>query len=94
MNFRSQIKVSTACVSRAGEPIADCGFKDKSCLFSNPNSATPETRPAYAGGSDTLQSTQSAIKTFVSPRTLALRLEAKTRRLPSGENIGKPSKVS
>jgi len=39
-------------------------------------------------------STQSAMKTFVSPWVLALRFEAKTNFLPSGENIGKPSKVS
>src|SRR5690606_20626708 len=38
--------------------------------------------------------TQSAIKTLVSPSLAALRFEAKTSFLPSGENIGKPSKVS
>ena len=41
-----------------------------------------------------LYSTQSAMKMFVSPRVLALRFEAKTSFLPSGVNIGKPSKVS
>ena len=39
-------------------------------------------------------STQSAMNTFVSPRVFALRFEAKTSFLPSGENIGKPSNVS
>ncbi len=39
-------------------------------------------------------SAQSAMKTFVSPRVFALRLDANTSFLPSGENIGKPSKVS
>lgn len=37
--------------------------------------------------------TQSAIKMFVSPRTLLFRLEAKTSLAPSWLNIGKPSKV-
>src|SRR5205085_11065595 len=41
-----------------------------------------------------IQSIQSAMKTFVSPFTFPLRFEAKTSFLPSGENIGKPSKVS
>src|SRR5262249_40207292 len=39
-------------------------------------------------------STQSARKRFVSPLTLPFRLLAKTSDLPSGENIGKPSKLS
>src|ERR1044071_7316197 len=39
-------------------------------------------------------SAQSAINTFVSPRTCEWRLDAKTSFLPSGENIGKPSNVS
>ncbi len=39
-------------------------------------------------------SIQSAMKTLVSPRFLAFRFEAKTSFLPSGENMGKPSKVS
>ena len=34
------------------------------------------------------------MKTFVSPSDFALRFEANTMRLPSGENIGNPSKVS
>src|SRR5690606_8587756 len=38
------------------------------------------------------QSTQSAMKTFVSPGVAELRFDAKTSFLPSGENIGKPSK--
>src|SRR5690606_38378298 len=37
-------------------------------------------------------STQSARKTFVSPSCAAPRLDAKTSMLPSGLNIGKPSK--
>ena len=36
----------------------------------------------------------SAMKMFVSPATLPPRLEQKTRYLPSGLNIGKPSKSS
>jgi hypothetical protein len=39
-------------------------------------------------------STQSAMKTLVSPWVFALRFEAKTSFLPLGENIGKPSNVS
>ena len=39
-------------------------------------------------------SAQSAMKTFVSPRRFPFRFEAKTSFLPSGENIGKPSKPS
>lgn len=38
-------------------------------------------------------STQSAMKTFVSPSTRASRLDANTSWAPSGENIGKPSNV-
>ena len=34
------------------------------------------------------------MKTFVSPSIFALRFDANTRCLPSGENIGKPSNVS
>ena len=34
------------------------------------------------------------MNTFVSPSALALRFEANTSFLPSGENIGKPSNVS
>ena len=34
------------------------------------------------------------MNTFVSPWLFAWRLEAKTTRLPSGENIGNPSNVS
>ena len=34
------------------------------------------------------------MKTLVSPSDFALRFDANTRRFPSGENIGKPSKVS
>ena len=41
-----------------------------------------------------VHSIQSAMNTFVSPRLLALRFDAKTNFFPSGENIGKPSKVS
>ena len=40
------------------------------------------------------QFTHSAMKTFVSPSAFALRLDANTRCLPSGENIGNPSNVS
>jgi hypothetical protein len=39
-------------------------------------------------------STQSAMKTFVSPGRLPFRFEAKTSRFPSGENMGNPSNVS
>src|SRR5215211_4635379 len=39
-------------------------------------------------------STQSAMNTFVSPGFASSRFEAKTIFLPSGENIGKPSKDS
>ena len=39
-------------------------------------------------------STQSAMKTLVSPRDFALRFDANTSFLPSGENMGKPSNVS
>src|SRR5215467_11175113 len=39
-------------------------------------------------------STQSAMKTFVSPCFAECLFDAKTSFLPSGENIGKPSKVS
>ncbi len=38
--------------------------------------------------------TQSAMKMFVSPGFFAFRFDAKTNFFPSGENIGKPSKVS
>ena len=41
-----------------------------------------------------VHSTQSAMKTSVSPCFAALRLEQKTIFLPSSENIGKPSKAS
>ncbi len=37
---------------------------------------------------------QSAMKTLVSPSTFPSRFDAKTRCLPSGENMGKPSNVS
>src|SRR5438105_12993478 len=37
------------------------------------------------------RSTQSAMKMLVSPCTLPCRLDAHTRRLPSGANIGKAS---
>ena len=41
-----------------------------------------------------VHSAQSAMKTLVSPCLAALRFEQKTIFLPSGENIGNPSKVS
>ena len=41
-----------------------------------------------------LYSTQSAMKTFVSPCDFAFRFDAKTSFFPSGENIGNPSNVS
>src|SRR5437660_542074 len=37
---------------------------------------------------------QSAMNTFVSPSTFQFRFDPKTSFFPSGENIGKPSKVS
>ncbi len=46
-----------------------------------------------AGGVGTGLSIQSATKMLVSCSTLALRLLAKTRRFPSGLNMGNPSKV-
>jgi spermidine synthase len=51
----------------------------------------PLRRAQRCGGAG--RSTHSATKMLVSPRALAPRLLAKARRRPSGENIGKPSKL-
>src|ERR1043165_6391508 len=58
-----------------------------------PLPARASSRAAVHGGPARrrVHSTQSAMKIFVSPRTLPLRFEAKTSCLPSGVNIGKPS---
>ena len=58
--------------------------------------------PAFAGAVASFQSTTSLIRLIapdglirtVSPGLAALRFEAKTSRLPSRVNIGKPSNVS
>ena len=47
-----------------------------------------------SGFRSTRYCTQSAIKTFVSPSDFAFRFDPNTSCFPSGENIGKPSKVA
>src|SRR5690606_8320012 len=57
-----------------------------------PNDAPFDSLPLAA--TVVLHSTQSAMNRFVSPPLAALRLDAQTRRLPSGLNIGNASKSS
>ncbi len=54
--------------------------------------ARPRGAPGDMGAAG--YSTQSAMKTFVSPTRLPFRFEANTSFRPSGENIGNPSKPS
>jgi radical SAM superfamily enzyme YgiQ (UPF0313 family) len=67
-------------------------FMIEPMLFVDPGSRGP--RRASRSGRSRLQSTQSAMNTFVSPRTFPFRLLAKTSFFPSRLNIGNPSKVS
>ena len=91
--------------SRSGVPAQAPLAEDETGRSSRPPSVSGPPRQR-AGGPVTLvlsarlpgvagagYSTQSTRNRLVSPGSLPPRLLAKTSRLPSGENIGKPSKV-
>src|SRR5262249_8961867 len=84
------------CAAKAHDPILAADALVQSRARTAPPSAVPvPSAPAggalnYHFGGD---STQSATNTFGSPRHLPCRLLEKASRLPSGLNMGNPSKL-
>ena len=78
--------MNCAIAASPAPPSTSDGFTESIATRSRSRSTTESMAGRFYGR-------QSAMKTFVSPGFASLRLDAKTRCLPSGENIGKPSKV-
>src|SRR6266540_2137102 len=79
---------------RARSHAARAGRTPKGRVLECTHGEWARSGPPRGGARARVYSAQSAMKTFVSPTRLPLRFEAKTSFLPSGENIGKPSKPS
>jgi hypothetical protein len=72
--------------------LEDGGEPDQGSSRRSRSNLEPGRAPADSGDRNGPYSTQSTTNRFVSPGFLPPRFEAKTSFLPSGENIGKPSK--
>jgi len=79
---------------RTGCHVARAGRTPKGRVLRRTNGERTRSGPPRGGARARVYSAQSAMKTFVSPTRFPFRFEAKTSFLPSGENIGKPSKPS